>query len=71
MNKPSADEILINMIDLFLEYLDSLSGECHPNQDQFVSGERTAYVECLEIIQCWEHAHKNGLDFDIEAKFSI
>ena len=71
MKKPSAEETLSYMIDLFLEYLESLSSTQNPEKEQFILGERTAYVECLEIIQCWEHARKNGLDFDIEARFPV
>ena len=72
MKKFSAEETLNYLIDLFLYYLEEeLSGTPCPEDEQFILGERTAYVECLEIIQYWEHARKNGLDFNIEAKFPI
>lgn len=71
MKKLSADETLNYIIDLFLDYLEDLNRERCPDREQFISGERYAYVECLEIIQNWEHARTNGLDFDIEAKFPV
>ena len=71
MKKLTAVETLSYLIELFLEYLESLSEVCDLNKEQFVLGEKTAYVECLEIIQKWEHAGKSGLDFNIEAKFPV
>lgn len=71
MKPLSAVETLRYIIELFLDYLENLSGAHCPGKEQFISGERTAYVECLEIIQFWEHARKYGLDFDIEAKFPV
>ena len=71
MNILSADEILGYIIELLLSYLEELNKVHRPDKEQFISGERTAYVECLEIIQSWEHARKNGLDFDIEARFPV
>lgn len=38
----------------------------------FISGERHAYVECLEIIQsAWKDSAENGLDFEIESRFPL
>ena len=39
--------------------------------DDFLYGEKTAYVECLEIIQEWKKAKAFGLDFDIEKKYPL
>lgn len=69
MKKMTADEILKYIIELFIYYLNSSEKEY--NSDGFVFGERTAYVECLEIIQYWEHSHINGLNFDIEKRFPV
>ena len=71
MKKISAEETLNYIIELFLNYMEELSAAHYPEKEQFILGERTAYVECLEIIQFWEHAHKNGLNFNIEAKFPV
>lgn len=76
MKKLSATQTLNYIIGLFLDYLENLSKEPRPDEaclerEQFVSGERHAYVECLEIIQCWEHACKSGLNFNIEDKFPV
>lgn len=40
--------------------------------DDFLLGEKTAMIECLEIIQqYWKHAKKFGLNYDIEKKYPI
>ena len=31
-----------------------------------VTGEKTAYTECLEIVQLWDEAAVNGLDYKID-----
>ncbi len=66
----TAEEILEEMIDLFQSYLNEIERENLRNTG-FLYGEKTAYVECLEIIQQWEKADKNGLDYDIEEKFPL
>lgn len=71
MKKLSADETLITLIDLFLDYLEFFNDVFDLDIAQFVAGERIAYVECLEVIQNWEYAEKNGLDFDIESRFPV
>ena len=64
----SAKEILIEMIYTFKEYIEEIENE---KQDLFLYGEKTAYVECLEIIQEWEESKNFGLDFDIEKKYPL
>ena len=71
MKRYTAVEILNYIIELFISYLENLAEEHDPDKEQFVSGERVAYTECLEIIQCWEYARINGLDFDIEERFPV
>lgn len=71
MRRYTAVETLSYIIDLFVSYLENLAEEHDPDNEQFVAGERVAYIECLEIIQFWEYAHINGLDFDIEKRFPI
>ncbi|MDE7296666.1 MAG: hypothetical protein K2N84_05310 [Clostridia bacterium] len=71
MKRYTAVETLNYIIELFVSYLENLAEERDPDKAQFVSGERIAYIECLEIIQCWEYARTNGLDFDIEKRFPV
>lgn len=71
MKKLSATETLNYLIELLIYCLDDLEAEDDVGDYGFVLGERTAYIECLEILQFWENARKNGLDFDIEAKYPI
>ena len=37
-------------------------------ENDFIYGEKTAYAECLEIIQTWSNAKSFGLDYGIEEK---
>ena len=72
MKKKNAPELLSYMIDLLTHYLTELSdGEDSRAAAQFVYGEKTAYVECLEILSQWEHAQEHGLTFDIEERFPL
>ena len=66
----NAEEILIEMIWLFQEYLNDIQ-ECSTGKKDFFYGEKTAYVECLEIIQQWEKSEIFGLGYDIEKKYPL
>lgn len=46
-----AEDVIIYLIKLSTEYLDEIN-ECEPNE--FTRGEKTAYVEVLEVLQDWE-----------------
>lgn len=70
MNR-NAKTVLKYLIDLFKEYLTELSDVCDCPETQFEYGEKTAYVECLEIIAMWNQAEKYGLNFDVEKKFPL
>ena len=70
MNKFTAQEILQYMIKLLIEYLEELS-TMDKLYDDFIYGEKIAFIECLELIQLWEDAAKNGLDFNIEKKYPL
>lgn len=63
-----AEETIIYLIELYIQYLDELN--LSPRND-FTIGEMTAYVETLEILQCWGKANCYGLDFVIEDKYKI
>ena len=63
-----AEETIIYLIQLYTQYLEELNAV--PRND-FTIGEMTAYVETLEILQCWEKANCYGLDFVIEDKYKI
>ncbi|MBR2971055.1 MAG: hypothetical protein IKC48_04605 [Clostridia bacterium] len=71
MQKKSSEEVLEMMIQLLLVYLEELSVFKDIDGEQFLYGERTAYTECLEMIQEWEYADINGLNFDIEEKYPL
>lgn len=63
-------ELLKYLIGILLERLSELYDE-EVVFDQFIFGERTAYVECLEIIQERIEAEKYELAFDIEERFPV
>lgn len=64
----TAEEVLSYMKELLETYLAELNGF---EKNAFAYGEKTAYVECLEIIQFWEKAQTFGLDYDIENRYPI
>lgn len=66
-----AKEVLAHMAERLLEYLEELKDAKSENADCFGYGERTAYTECLEMIQLWENAKQAGLDFEIEKKYPL
>ena len=71
MKKKTAEQVLRDMITLLTTYLKELSQTFGLPISEFVYGEKTAYVECLEWIQQWEHAKENGLNFDVEKRFPL
>ena len=54
MESKSAAMILSYLEKLLTEYLEELNDVTSADKNQFAYGEKTAYVECLEIIQQWE-----------------
>ena len=64
----SANETIMFLIDHVKGCLEEINTE----SNEFVLGEKHAYVECLEIIQdIWQNAKSKGLDFDIEKRFPL
>ena len=71
MQKKTANELLIFLISLLTDYLEELSWSTALDEDQFCYGEKTAYTECLELLQEWELAEVFGLDYEIERRFPL
>lgn len=67
----NAKETLIMLIDLLVCYLEELAEFNYCEEELFQYGEKTAYVECLEAIQCWDKAKEHGLNFEIEKKYPL
>lgn len=67
----NAEETLLIVIELLMTNLEELVGIRDEIAKQFQYGEKTAFVECLEVIQLWENAESYGIDFDIEEIFSL
>ena len=65
----TAEETLRALIDLLVFYLGELA-DVHADEP-FLYGERTAYTECLELLQLWERAEEYGLDFEIEERYPL
>ena len=65
----NAEQVLLFLIELFTHYLDELTASNSHNE--FVCGEITAYVECLEIIRGWDKSAKFGLDFTVADKYNV
>ena len=64
----NAEDVIVYLIDLLTDYLDELNTY---EQNDFTLGEKTAYVETLEILQSWKDAKSHGLDYRIEDKYKI
>ncbi len=71
MQKKTAHELLQFLISLLTVYLEELCFSSALDEDQFCYGEKTAYAECLETLQQWEHAEEYGLNFDVESRFPL
>ena len=71
MQKKTANELLIFLISLLTDYLEELSSSSALDENQFCYGEKTAYTECLELLQQWEFAEAFGLDFEVEQRFPL
>lgn len=71
MQKKKNNELLHDMIELLTSYLDELSDVCDSAEEQFAYGEKTAYVECLELLSLWDKAEEHGLNFNIEQRFPL
>lgn len=71
MQKKNAEEILAAVIPLLLTYVEELFAYKDRAGEQFQYGERVAYTECLEWLQCWEKANEHGLNFEIERRFPL
>ena len=71
MKSLPAEDVLKYMTDLLLYYLEQLANIDSNSSEQFFYGEKTAYTECLEVVQYWEKAKEYGLDFNIEKKYPL
>ncbi len=68
MEALTAEETLRQLIERLTRCLTELEGAPHT---EFTYGEKTAYVECLEWIQRWQEAAKNGLEGNVEKRFPL
>ncbi len=69
MEKLSSIDTLIYMLEMLELSLTELQ-ECE-EETEFIEGERTAYVECLEWLQSWCGAENAGLDYRVEDRFPL
>lgn len=67
----TADEILNELMNFLLNNLNELKEFHNVSEQLFQYGEKTAYIECFELIQRWEKAGKFGPDFNVEAFFKF
>lgn len=70
MCKLDSDGTLFELVDMLFVRLDDLNKPPEgPENSDFVLGERTAYVECLEMIQAtWE---RSNIPENIEQRYPI
>ena len=67
----TADEVLFKMINILIRNLGELKEFQDVPGQAFQYGEKTAYIECLEILQQWEKASELGVGFDVEFYFNF
>ncbi len=73
MQKYSGEQTLAQLVELLLDFLDEINEpiESYSNAD-FVLGRKTAYVECLELIQeIWINGAAHGIPEDIEKIYTV
>ena len=63
----NAEEVLINLISIITLNLEELKN--YSSKNQFIFGEKTAYVECLEVIQSWEKSGQQNLNYNVQKKY--
>ena len=66
-----AEEVFMYMKERIEEYLECINAMGSLEDDDFTYGEKTAYVECLEMMQLWVKAKKLGLDYRIEGRYPL
>ena len=71
MRKLTAKQTLEYLIEVLTESLQELKEEPPSEAAEYIQGEKTAYAECLEIVQKWKHAKRYGIDYDVEDHFSL
>lgn len=67
----TAEGILIYLAELILFYMEELKEANKTDSNQFCYGEKTAYIECFELICCWNKAEEYGLNFNIEDEYPL
>lgn len=64
-------ENLKTIVEYFMTSLDELQELSKNGSNDFVIGEKTAYVEALELLQEIYDKQSLGLDFDIEERYPL
>ena len=70
MEEKNAVALVTYMTVLLKEYLEDLSEVADTRAEQFLYGEKIAYIECLEILQGWMKKDA-ALDNEIERKYRL
>ncbi len=71
MYQLTALETLLYVINHLINYLEELQEIDSYDSKETAYGAKAAFTECLEMIQLWEGARWNGLDFNIEESFPL
>ena len=67
----TAEKTLSYAINYLLLILQELSEITDCPSRAFDYGQKTAFTECLEILQLWTEARNGILNFDIEKRFPL
>ncbi len=67
----TSEETLTRLMLILVNNLTELKDVQDLPDQEFEYGEKTAYIECLELLQDWEKANQLGLDYNIEVYFNF
>lgn len=62
------EEVLTYLTEYLISSMDELAQV--GNSDEFIKGETTAYVDCLEVLSWWRGFKRYGIE-NIEKKYRI
>jgi len=71
MRRATAEEVIFELAELLLIYLEELKEIKDSPEERFAYGEKTAYTEIAEMLQKWEQAEECGLGFEIEERYPL
>ena len=67
----TADEVLVDLLDSIIVKLEAIKCGEITGDENFIRGEKVAFIECLESIKKWEKAREVGFNFNVKERFPL